>query len=235
MTVPQQVTILPQLTVSAAGVSLASAIGAHREFAQVDIEVALIDANGQLDVVLETGLGTTGWELLLTCPPIVEAGTYRQYAVGCKDRLRVRYDVLGSASLSVSATTHQLYCTPEDVRTLSIPAASMRDLPIVDLAQACLAATDEAASYLGSSFDMPLTEWGVALRMHTSNMAAYHALKRRGYDPNSNESIRLGYTDALDWLKRGAKGDASIIDTSPEAPADCAFWVCDPPRGWQRS
>jgi phage gp36-like protein len=135
-------------------------------------------------------------------------------------------------SFSLLGTSHQTYCNNQDLSDLAIPNVALGDIVPEVRANACLVASDEAASYLGQDHDMPLQSWGNALRLHTANMAVYHLMKRRGFNPEADEIIRLGYTDAIAWLKSGARTDKSIVDTTPEATSNAAYMVSRPARGW---
>jgi phage gp36-like protein len=233
MTSPKNFELLPSTMVSANSATGAIPLEPDRDFAQVTVEVSLLAADSKVDVYIETGPGTVGWQVVTALTGLASADTLQVNVVGCKARLRARYEVIGSVQLAIRGVTHQSYCTNKDIDTFSLPHAALAGMPADLKALACLAATDEAVSYLGSWFDLPLTAWSMALRMHVSNMAAYHAMKRRGFNPDADESIRLGYTDAIKWLQGPAKYDPEIEDTTPKESAETAYMISQPPRGWQ--
>lgn len=236
MTAPKDIDVLAQTTVTTSGQGASADNGPNRELCKLVVEVSAIDV-GQLQLFVETGLAQTGWNVIATLAPVTSAGSYALTVVGGKERIRVRYVLTEdpqSVTLAVTGTSQQLYCHPDNVLNMSVPGAALATLATELLAEACLAATDEAASYLGKSQDLPLVSWGYALRMHVSNMAAYHALMRRGYSPEADPTIRQAYLDALAWLQSYAASDPAIEDSSPTVGSVSAFWVSDPPRGWQR-
>lgn len=226
---------MTQDTVSSSGVSESVALDASRSMARLVVDVAMLTLGARLSVTVETGASQFGWETLHVMAPITVASSFPVTVSGVKTRLRVRYDIAGgSVTFGVTGITEQTFCIPADVYALSLPAATLELVGAGIMADASLAATDEALSYLGAHFEMPLKSWGYALRLHTANMAAYHALKRRGFNPDADPSIRQGYDDAIAWLKGAAGSDPSIVDTTPETGAVSVFIVSDPPRGWQR-
>jgi hypothetical protein len=239
MTAPKDITLLGSSTLvagdSSSGTSVA--IDPNRYVARLVIEVTAIDAGATLKVFIDTGLANTGWTRIAETDNITAPGTYALLVIGVRARLRASWNLTdGGATLSVTGQSEQLYCEPQDVFNLALPAVALATVPPDVMAGACLAATDEAASYLAAYKDLPLKSWGYALRLHTSNMAAYHAVKRRGYNPDNDPTIRLGYTDAIRWLQGsgggGAKSDPSMVDSIPEHGSESAYVMSEPSRGW---
>ena len=112
------------------------------------------------------------------------------------------------------------YATPEDLTLLSLPANAMSSITDAEQQAALDAASDEADSYLGSAFRLPLNEWGMDLRQHVCSIAALRLMNHRGYNPQAgaNDTIRLCYEDAIRWLENIARGrvkPAAVLDTEP--------------------
>lgn len=245
MTFRREVVLASDVMIAAnTGTTPAVLIGDNRGYGRYRVSVVNVSDSVDEQLLLEllsadTPTDDNGWVLVGSC--LLQGSTQTELVVtACRGYLRVRWTLPGlapAAVFSVKGVTEQLYCTPEDVARLSLPPVTLALIPQRDLGEACLAATDEAVSYLGSHYDLPLTGWGHALTMHTANMAAYHAMRRRGFSPDADETIRLGYTDALEWLKSGARTDgAGILDSTPTnntvAVGADAYLVGRPSRGW---
>jgi phage gp36-like protein len=235
MAAPKAITVLADQAVTApAATGPTVDLGANRFYAKLVIEVSLLTVGESLAVILETSELGAGFNELARLASITQAGSFPLALVGCKAKLRARYELSAdSARLSVSGISHQTYCETANINTLSLPPAVLAGVEPDTLAEACLAATDEALSYL-RDYNLPLVAWGGALRLHTANMAAYHAMKRRGFNPENDPTIRMGYTDAIKWLQSYAASDPTIIDSKPEQPAQGAWIVSEQERGWQR-
>lgn len=107
------------------------------------------------------------------------------------------------------------YATSLDLTALGISAAALASFPQGQQAQAIAAASDEADSYLGARFILPLTAWGQDLRKHVAAMAVYGLLAARGYNPDADENttIRDRYKDAVKWLENVAAEKATPVVT----------------------
>lgn len=221
-----QDTILPPLEV-----------GENRPYIQLSVFILSIAAGTTMSLTVETGSSGSDWRLLDDSLADKATAGVSMIALTASDRwLRVRISVNGPDPLTVTikGLSHQLYCTPQDIANLSLPGAALGDVSAVEQSVGCLAATDEAVSYLSEFYDLPLKSWGTALRLHTANMAAYHLLKRRGYSPDNDPTIRQGYTDAIAWLNGPAKSDPAIVDSTETTPSQAIYGVCQPRRGWER-
>lgn len=207
-------------------------IGPNREIVQVTVDVTQI--TDPLILIFETALSTASTFVEVSRVELAAAGPHQRMLSGCQAALRVRWTVAAPASFAVTAIAQQVYSNTDDLQKLTLPASTLAKLSDELRAQAVLAATDEAASHLGRSFELPLTSWGLALRLHSSNIAGYHAMRLRGFNPDADPTIRMGYTDALAWLDRTAPSDPTIIDSDVATKASSGYVVSDPPRGWGR-
>lgn len=225
---------------SEAGTGPTVVLGADRSYAMVTLDVdvfippAVPLVTPALAVKFDTAASLTGnWAELYTATALAPSVQVFPL-ISCDFFLRARWTLTAglTASHAITGTSYQLYAHGGDVKNTSLPKATTDGIPADILAWACLVATDEAASYLAKHKTLPLVSWNGALRMHVANMAAYHAMKRRGFDVDNDKLIRLGYTDALAWLAGPAANDPGIIDSTPTVSAQEAFMVSRPERGW---
>jgi hypothetical protein len=206
--------------------TLSVTIGPNRFFGRYKLDLQSLPTGSEFGAFIETSGPDAGsaWRVVIAREHIAEPGIYEMTAIGCDERVRARFQLLDSASgtttVSLTGTSWMTFCNDRDLTELSIPPEALACVPDIVKAEAIVAATSEALSYLGGAFDLPITSWGSALRMHTANMAVYHI-------------IRLGYTDAIEWLKKGARDDPTIVDTTPVVGSAGSYWISRQPRGWQ--
>lgn len=213
----------------------AKIIGSDRPIARFVVDVSAVAAGGSVTVTVETARNINGGWTTVGTLTLTDTGAKELPLSGLQGLVRIRYTVaVANVSFGVTCTSDQCYCTAQNVAELSLPPATLAKVPAIEQAIACLAATDEAVSYLAAVYDMPLTSWGNALRLHCSNMAAYHAMKRRGMNPDTDTTIRLGYTDAIAWLKGAARSDPTIVDSTPTVSGQGPYVTSQLPRGWRQ-
>lgn len=235
MTAPVLSELKPAQAVTMAGEGTPVTIAAERSCALATVDVTALEDGESVTVTFETALTAAGGYRTVDTLVLTNKGQTELYLGTVSQRLRVLWALTGTtATFQVLALSHQVYCSPSDMEKLSIPAATLAKLTVPDRAFACIAATDEAVSYIGNKFDFPLVSWGNALRLHCANMAVYHGMRRRGFNPDADQLIRMGYLDALAWLKSAAGTDPSIVDQTPDVGSQAVYVVSDPPRGWQR-
>ncbi len=128
------------------------------------------------------------------------------------------------------------YATPSELASLSLPADALADITTQDQQTAIDAASDEADSYFRSRYTLPLTGTiPEALKQAVCDIAAYRLMKRRGFDPDQDPSVRQGFTDALGWLDDvgNSRITPTITDSSGSVTMPVAPRVTtSPKRGW---
>ncbi len=140
------------------------------------------------------------------------------------------------------------YATTTDLATLGIAAAALANVPPATQQAAVDAACALADGYLGAKFELPLTSWGKDLTLNVAKIAAFEALRMRGFAPEGiDQAIRDGYTDAIAWLRDIARGVVTpiVVDSSSAGTVGGAFVVAPQtqwdgtvvvtrptPRGW---
>lgn len=235
MTTPATIILLAAAAqTTGTGTGDSKAVGADRSIARLVVDVSALTLGASVKVTAETARTLSGGFTPLGNIERTALGAQELVLSGVQNILRAKWEVTGTVTFDAVATVEQCYCTPADIAAYSLPPVSLAKLTAAEQSLACLAATDEAVSYLAANFDMPLTAWGNALRMHTANMAAYHAMKRRGMNPDADASIRLGYTDAIAWLKGPARADPTITDTTPDVGGVAVYVYSQVPRGWRQ-
>ena len=219
-------------TESADGTGTPVDIGVQRTCLRLDLVVEAMTAT-QLAVVVEHSPSTTGpWVPLGSLPAVTAVGTNETLLAPAKRFVRARWSLTGpDAKFSVAGEAHTLFATPKDVTDNALPERATQGLESGPLLKACLAATDEAATYLNGAYpDSPIQTWGAALTMHVAKMARYHTMDRRGYQPGgSDELIAKGY----DAVSLGKIRPPAIADQTPTRNKNSARVTSrDSGRGW---
>ena len=110
------------------------------------------------------------------------------------------------------------YATLADVYNLGVPAGAVSAVAVATQQAALDAANAEADSYLSGRFKLPITVWGMDIRLHVCARAAYTMLVVRGYNPDdgSDKNVLDRATQALTWLKAISAGDITpnVTDSS---------------------
>lgn len=105
------------------------------------------------------------------------------------------------------------YAERPDLYQLSVAAPAFQLVATTDQDAALEAASRRADGQLTRRFTLPLLTWGEDLRQAVCDIAAYRLLKARGFNPSKggadSEQLRLGFEDALKWLKQ--VGDGAVI------------------------
>ena len=220
MTDAFQISLHSLATETAAGTGASVDIGQQRTCLRLDLIVESMTATSLAAVVEHAPADAGPWLKIADLPTVTAAVTREAMVLYAKRFIRLRWTMVGAdAKFSVAGEAHTLFATPKDVSESSLPEKATEGLSQQTLAKACLAATDEAATYLNSAFDAPIDTWGAALTLHVSKMARYHVMDRRGYQPGGpDELIAKGYDDAIKWLTMVSLGKIrppAIVDQSP--------------------
>lgn len=113
-----------------------------------------------------------------------------------------------------------VYAVRADMYQLSASAQAFTNVATADQDAALATASRTADSYLTRRFVLPLISWDVDLKQAVTDIAAYRLLRARGFNPTKGdaEQMRLGYEDAIKWLKQvgdGAAIPSGLVDSSP--------------------
>ncbi len=116
------------------------------------------------------------------------------------------------------------YAKPTDLVVHGAPAAMIADKAPEELQAALDAASTYADGFLRNRFTLPIVTPSVDLVMAVCQLAAWNLLRVRGFSPEdqTGQAIRMGFDDAMSWLKRVADGTTTpaLTDSSPGASAN---------------
>jgi hypothetical protein len=232
---PKPIVLAARAVSNASGEGLPVVLAPDRSYAVLSLDVDSLsdDSAFELRILTATTLAGAWTEIFYT--KVQGPGAQEIKLARCGRLLKAKWTFpLGvSSSFELAGVSHQLYATGQDVKNLSLPQVTLEGVSPEVLGEVSLVATDEAASLAAKGRTMPLVSWGGAMRMHVANMIAYHVMKRRGFDPDNDKIIRMGYDDALKWLAGpGAANDPTIEDSTPGESAQESFMVSRPARGW---
>ncbi len=184
-------------------------IGVQRTCLRLRLIVASLTGTS-LSVAVQTAPTSIGpWELLGQLPAVTAIGTKDVILVGARQFVRVAWTLAGTAvTFRVYGQAHALLATPDDVAVFAFPAKAFESIDSTTLASSCLAATEEAATYLAGRFTFPLLSWGQDIVMHVAKMAGYQIMVRRGFQPQgADELIVKGRDDAVVYFKMISKNE----------------------------
>jgi len=129
------------------------------------------------------------------------------------------------------------YATREDLYRLGIRAEALEEISTDDQDAALEASSRYADSFLASRFQLPLiAPYPADLVANVCQHAAYTLLAgTRGFNPESSQSLRDRYDDAVDWFKGISRNlvHPQVTDSSPTTSSGRPPRVVSkPPRGW---
>lgn len=233
---PLPIVLFERAAINAPGSGPAVDIGALRQVAALQVDVA-IGQGGGLTIHVETSpTGTGQWAQVSQV--FVDVPGPRSVTVGPLERhVRVRWELSGGpVTLGVTGDAHVTYCLPRDIYRFSVPSDALDGVSHEDQIDACIAATDEADGYVGGAYTLPLRAWGEDLRKATARIAGADLLSARGVDPESQDAVVFQREEAAkEWLNRLANGRLAppgMIDQTPETFDGGSVVVSRPKRGW---
>jgi phage gp36-like protein len=236
---PLAITLHASAAETASGTGAAVDLG-DRTYSALTLDASLVATGTTFSVTVETSPTGSQWAFAARFSTLSAVGT-KTFTVPDSFRfLRVTWTIVGGpATFSVTGISHQLLATPGDVARYGLPGAALEDTPVEAIANACLGASEEAAGYLSSAYQLPLTTWDVATRKHVACMAAYDLMRFRGYDPNAgpDELLQRGRDQAVQWLMRIADGKlrpVGIVDSTPVVTETEVYVESAASRGWRR-
>jgi phage gp36-like protein len=130
------------------------------------------------------------------------------------------------------------YAEIADLDNFGITGSALASLSTAQKNAALDRASDDMDSYIGNVYALPLTDWGNDVRSKCCDIAVYHLLARRGFNPDGKDQIvQDRYDNAIDWLKDIAAGRARLlapaaVDQTPTTYDGGAYVVTRPRRGW---
>lgn len=212
-----------------------------RTFVELTLDVTALAVTTVATVIVETSRTGTEWVFAGRFDALSKPATRALVVSDALRFIRCRWSLAGtspSATFALTGTAHQLYAVPADIARYGLPATALEVLLPEQLARACLAASGEAEGYLSSAYTLPLASWDVGTRSHIARMAAYEAMRYRGFDPDSGKdtSLEIGRSEAVTWLNRIANGKLrppGIVDSTPAATENEVYVASDRGRSWR--
>lgn len=206
-------------TISAAGSSPSVDVGSRRVLSLQLSVIAL--AEGSLTVKVQTGADGENWRIIYQGN---FAASYAQElnVSGAEQFVRLSWEVADGGTFKLGAAGHalELYCSPEDLRQLSLPAGALEEIDDSDLLGWCIAASDIADGHLEAAYTLPLLSWGKDLRNYCLKLVIRDVLDFRGWDPSGADAVYMkAYDDAISWLTKVSRGlvkPAGLRDSTPE-------------------
>jgi len=226
---------------SASGASSTPIDLGDRTLVEFTLDVTALAATTVVTVIVETSRTGTEWVFAGRFDALSKPSTRALVIPDALRFIRARWAIAGSspsATFALTAVAHQLYALPADIARYGLPAAALELVSPEQLARACLAASGEAEGYLSSAYKLPLTAWDIGTRSHVAKMAAYEAMRHRGFDPDSGKdaSLEVGRGEAITWLNRIANGKlrpVGIVDSTPEAAENEVYVASERGRSWR--
>lgn len=125
------------------------------------------------------------------------------------------------------------YATPSDFQIYGLPSAVTSTLDTEAVQTQLDAASNYIDGYLLQHYDLPLLPtdpppappvYPQSLVQKTCEIAAWHLLRTRGFDPNngSHITVRMTYEDALKWCRDLSDGRVTLAATVADQPVDSA-------------
>jgi len=231
---------------AADGTGAAVDIEAHRACVRLRLDVSAITvpdpSTDHLTVTVQTAPDETGpWRDIGSFPAQTAIGSSLRQTFGACDRyVRAKWAYAGAAAdatFAVYGEAHQLFATPDDVKELAIRSQALDIYDDNALCAFCLRASDKTYSALTASFpETPITAWNRDITGAAADLAAFYALKARGFNPEGpDKPIATAATAADAYLARIAEGvenPANVVDQTPDAFEGGPLIVGDTQRGW---
>ncbi len=129
------------------------------------------------------------------------------------------------------------YATLQDFALAALPPKATVNVSVAVIQKALLDASGEMDDRgFNARFVLPLVSVGPGTVQKCCDLAAWYSLKLRGFDPNSDPAVKLGYTEAIKWLDDVANDRAQpvVVDSSSGGDTAAAPMVASSPsRGWE--
>ena len=223
------------------GQSAAFDISAIRSALKLTLEITAITGTDTptLALVIETSpSGAGSWQQVGAFPNQTAVGSVDLAVVGCRRYVRARWTLTGTLpnfTFALTGEAHQLLLTLEQAETLGLPTAALASVSASEKATALLRASDEGYGALENAYKPPITAWGDDVRGACADIFVFHALSRRGFNPEDAELIVKRKDDATSWLRAVANGRlraTGVVDATPEVAETGAYVVSGSARRW---
>jgi hypothetical protein len=231
---------LSAAAVDAAGASLGVDIGTYRSAVELDLALISLSDGASLTPRIETSPDNAAWRLAQQLDSIAEPGLTKVLVDGLQRYVRVAWEITGvtpSIKFALAGEAHSLFCTPEQLTSLSISGFALANVDPKTLLEACIAGSTEAYNYLASSHTPPILAWDKTTTQKTGLLIASIALNPRGRDPNGpdegvHKSANEARTQYFERIANGKLKPPGIVDSTPEVFEGGSVVASKPGRGW---
>lgn len=226
---------------AASGQAAAVDIGTIRSALKLTLEITAITgtATPTLALVIDTSpSGAGSWQTVGTFANQTAVGSVELAVVGCRRYVRARWTLTGTDpvfTFALAGEAHQLLLTLEQAERLGVPVGTLAEVPAADKADALIRASDEGYGALENAYQPPITAWSDDVRGACADLYVFHALSRRGFNPENADLVVKRRDDARGWLNKVANGQlkaTGVVDSTPEVFEGGAYVVSGTKRGW---
>lgn len=212
-------------------------IGALRTAARITVTVGSVLGAASVQVSIQTrGSDAAPWRSVKT---EICLGQVRTFVLGGLERyVRATWAAASGVTvfMLVGMDAHVLYCEPYDLTRFGLPKRATEGVAAEDILDACIGVSVLAEGYLAGAFELPLTAWGIDVRMQCAKLIAALVLVNRGIDPEGPDEVIFTERDAaMRWFVRVSEGKLKppgIVDSTPETFDGGSVHVGNTPRGW---
>lgn len=237
------VTLLALAAQAASGATAAVDLGVSPpvDTCRLVLEVAAISGtSASLAVAVQTSADGVTWATVRAWPAKTAAGREELVFQPVSRYVRATWTLTGvgaSVTFGIGGTKRKAYCTVARMKELASSGTAFTSTPDEKLDSAIYSASVELDSHFAARYTLPITAWGGDVELKVAEMAAWYALKARGFNPEagSDIAIRDGYRNAVDWCERVATNKVQpvgIVDSTPDEDEAEAYVETDAPRGW---
>lgn len=194
---------------TATGVGSSVDISTLRTGAKLKARISAVTGDrAALELRVETSEDGTDWRKVWACkgnagPVEIHVGDLSRY-------LRASWTFgagVTAASFVIRGEAHTLFASKADLFASELPEDALRGIKDNEIYKALISTSTDAEDILASGYPVPLTTWPESLTERVCAIAAFRAMKRRGFQPDgSDELIVKGNDDGMKWLKDVAAG-----------------------------
>lgn len=217
-----------------------------RSLAYLDLDIATITgASATIAITIETSRDGNFWHAAPTgaFDAAAAAGWQRRAFLDLDRYVRARWTLSAGADVTFALVGSGLlvYAGLRHTSSLALRSSALADLTTEEIADALIAASDQADQPIGRRYQLPLVRWGLGISKHVASIASLTMMSARGYapEPGQRDTWKDGYDRAIEFLEAiFVAGDPSIV--AQLDPADFSTGGVNPPerefneRGWAR-
>lgn len=184
-----------------------------------------------------SGDGVTGWRPVDSFPALADTALIERAFIAGSRFVRARWELsAASATFRVSGEAHQIFFAESDITSGEVPAEAIAGIAKHVIADGIIKGSGDIEDALNSAYKPPILAVPESIRQRGGAIAAFHALKHRGLQPEGpNELVIDAKKAAEKWLMRVSQGNLKppgIVDSTPTRFEGGAVVRSSPRRGW---